>query len=261
MLPMIFEFVYPWVKGEDQFEELRYSLRSLELHFKEPFRVIIVGDLPDWSQNVIHIPHTRETGMTENVLYDAITKMKLVCQSPEVNNYFIRMYDDIYLLQDMGFNEMSTIRALYNSKDMPPVDGSASQTWVSQRERTFKELAKRNQPVWNTETHLPEVYLKSILSYVLESFEAIERRLLISSLYNNVVLCHDEKPKIISKYTNDKAGFYGIDSEFSYCTNNLEQIKSILSRKLFLNHNDAGLNKYLEDTIKQIFPTKSKFEK
>ena len=256
-----YHFVYPWVKGEDRIDELKYSLRSLEKNFKEPFEVFIVGDLPEWICNVHHIPAERQTGMFENVAYDAIYKILKVCDCPDVNSYFIRMYDDIYLLQEMGFREISVIRALYDWSKKPAGDGTPSLTWQRQRDRTMAALQAKGHPTWNTETHLPEVYLKSVLKWVLEEFNALENRYLISSLYHNVVLCNSEKPKIISKATYDKAGFYGVNSEFSYSMADHGAIMNLLLKKLFLNHNNPGLSPGLEVAIKDYFHYKSKFEK
>jgi len=259
-----YDFVYPYVNGEDRFEELRYSLRSLEMHFKEPFNVIIVGDCPEWLKDAIYIPHTRQTGMHENILFDAISKMKMICSSPLVNSYFIRMFDDIYLLQDMTFETINMVRALYNmdEHDRTLTDGTASNTWRRQLWRTYDALKSKGQPAWNTETHLPEVYLKSVMNYVIDEFQALEKRLLMSTLYHNVILNDDtEKPRIVNIRSNDKAGFYGVSSDFSYNISGRKKILDLLNRKLFLNHNDPGLSRELEDVIKELFPIKCRFEK
>ena len=99
---------YPFFEREANWHELRYSLRSIEKHFKFDFRVVITGDLPSWinPDSVLHIPHQRIEGIVQNTLYDAITKQLLFCQHPLTSSYFIRMYDDIYLL---GFTDPSKI--------------------------------------------------------------------------------------------------------------------------------------------------------
>jgi len=42
--------------GASRWEELRYSLRSLEKHFKEDFLVYLVGDCPDWLKVSCRMP-------------------------------------------------------------------------------------------------------------------------------------------------------------------------------------------------------------
>jgi hypothetical protein len=263
----VIDFVYPYVKGDDKFEELRYSLRSLETYYKQPFRVVIVGDLPDWCQNVIHLPVERQVGMKENTTYDAVWKMQTVCESDQVTGIFVRMYDDVYLLKPMDFNFLAEMKALYNASKTTgwmKADGSASDTWTVQRNQTFRLLKESKQcsTIWNFETHLPEVFLKSIMGWCLKEFSVLEKRLLMTSIYNNICWQPDDAdPMVVDINTNIKAGFYGIASKYSYCTVDEARIRQIIKGKYFLNHNDAGLNPALIKVIQELFPHKSKFEK
>jgi len=261
------DFVYPYVQGEDKFEELRYSLRSLEKHYKHPYRVIIVGDLPDWCQNVIHLPVERQTGMPENITCDAIWKMITVCESDIVSGIFVRMYDDIYFLRPIDFSYMSEMKALYDATHLSAwsrTDGSASDTWTKQLHSTYRILKESNQcsSIWNFETHLPEVFLKSILAWCIKEFNALEKRLLVTTLYNNICWQSDDPaPLLVNKNINIKAGFYGVDSFYSYAAKSENDIRQIIKDKYFLNHNDAGLTPALIKIIQELFPHKSKFEK
>lgn len=261
------DFIYPYVLGDDKFEELRYSLRSLETYYKQPYRVIIAGDLPDWATNVIHLPLTRQTGMPENITYDAIYKMTAICQSETVSGIFVRMMDDIYLLKHINFDHLSQMKALYdatNFQKQNKTDGTASDTWLKQLTNTYSTLKQSNHcsKIWNFETHLPEVFLKQIMLWCINEFSALDKRLLITTLYNNICWQDaDPEPIIVNKYINIKAGFYGLNSLYSYHSTSENEIKQIIKGKYFLNHNDAGLTPALIKVIKDLFPQKSKFEK
>ena len=100
---------YPYFEREAIWEELRYSLRSIQNNLKTNFRVVIVGDLPRWINpvSVLHIPNNRIDGIPENTLYDAIAKQLIFCNHPDTSLQFIRMYDDIYLLKDIGLADIA----------------------------------------------------------------------------------------------------------------------------------------------------------
>jgi hypothetical protein len=260
----IIDFIYPYVLGEDKFEELRYSLRSLEKHYADPFRVVIVGDKPEWCQNVIHVPVERQTGMKENLTYDAVWKLITICKSDMISGIFVRMYDDIYLLRNMDFKFLSLMKANYNATDrMNRTDGTQSDVWLGQLHRTYTTLLESGQKtIWNFETHLPEVFLKSIVLWILEKYNVLEQRLLITTLYNNICWQEgDQEPWLVDIKTNIKAGFYGSNTNYSHKSSDAGNIRSILKGKYFLNHNDEGLNPGLIEVIKELFPNKSSFEK
>ena len=259
------DFVYPWVQGEDKFEELRYSLRSLEKHYKEPFRVVIVGDMPGWCQNVEYIKADRKKPPEidyENITYDALWKMHKVCESNMVSGVFIRMYDDIFLLKDMGFKEISELKALYLMDKNSLGDKTSSDNWRKQLINTMEELRLKGHSTWNFETHLPEVFLKSVMSWVLQEFDALNKRLLMTSLYCNVCWQPgDDEPSLVTVETNYKAGFYGVQSNYSYGARTYPEIKKIIRGKQFLNFNDNGLSPHMIKIVEEMFPNKSKFEK
>lgn len=75
--------------------ELRYALRSLDAHFKDPFEVVIVGShLPGWVQNVTHLP-------CGNGL-----KTALLAAADAYPDGFFWFYDDCCLLRDTTAEEM-----------------------------------------------------------------------------------------------------------------------------------------------------------
>ena len=260
------QFVYPYVNNEDKFEELRYSLRSLEKHFTEPFNVVIVGDMPGFINPdlITYIPVDRLTQVPENITADAIFKMLTICDSELVEGIFIRIYDDVYLLKDMGIDEIGKVRAM---KDMNHTkrlesDGSSSDTWQNQLWHTYDVVRAKNRYGWNFETHLPEVFVKSVMKFILTGHDAMTYRLLISTLYNNICWdTSDPHPDLINRKTNIRAGFYGVSSEYSYKPIEPDEYRQAIKGKMFLNHNDDGLTKTLIQIIRELFPKPSRFEK
>lgn len=91
--------VYPLTVQND-YTELRYSLRSIEKHLEPPFEVVIVGELiPTWINNVtvIDLPDLRGQN-----LYSV--RRKVIAAMRYADEVFY-MNDDIYLLEpaDSGF--------------------------------------------------------------------------------------------------------------------------------------------------------------
>lgn len=79
--------------------ELRYCLRSIEKHISGYSEIFIVGALPRWIQNVIHIPATDED-KTWNKEKNIFNKIMLACNDERVTEDFLFMNDDHYLLKD-----------------------------------------------------------------------------------------------------------------------------------------------------------------
>lgn len=78
--------------------EIRFSLRSVEKYFK--FRnIVIIGELPEWAQNVIHIP---VEDVFKNKLQNARTKYLTACNDSRISKNFILMNDDFFFLKTMN---------------------------------------------------------------------------------------------------------------------------------------------------------------
>jgi len=74
-------------------DELRYALRSLK---NLPHRrVFVVGDLPDWADNITHIQIPKR-GI--NRFMDVEEIIRLICANPEVSDDFILMNDDFFIM-------------------------------------------------------------------------------------------------------------------------------------------------------------------
>ena len=78
-------------------EELRYSIRSFQKHYKDLGKVFVVGHRPLWLQNVIHIPAEDPYASTET---NIVSKILLGCIS-DISEDFIFSADDYILLQDV----------------------------------------------------------------------------------------------------------------------------------------------------------------
>jgi hypothetical protein len=268
---------YPYWENGSKWEELRYSLRSLESHFKTDFIVYVVGDRPEWIQNVIHIPYEREVIDQEPSLHNALMMLHKFLITRITNdelhelrtNYtkpptgfgtavgaqdlFVRMYDDIYFLKDRTVEDLMVTRIVRTKEEAKAITAGGGK-WRQQVKDACGLLERKGYDGYMTETHCPEVFSARLMRHIFRMFDLPKNKLLTSTIYYNVF---PYKNGLVDKKT-ERALFYGEDTAYSYLSRNIE---STCEGKYFLNHNDAGLNEELKEFIKGRFTEKSRFEK
>lgn len=93
------DLVYPLGNGSPWNDnELRYSLRSVEKHLSGFGNVYLIGRLPHWAKNVIHVPaFDNQDNKEKNIAW----KVLKACDIAEVSEDFLFMNDDHILCGDM----------------------------------------------------------------------------------------------------------------------------------------------------------------
>lgn len=247
--------MYPWVRGIDRFNELYYSIKSLR-HLQFEYEVVIVGDDPGYSLNYHYVPHQCQwNGKSEEILRDAISKLQcfLKWMEEKQGKEFIRMYDDIYVLRDISYEEIKKVKIKYQLFDdsfmyKKLLNRSCSSLWWDQLKNTYNALKTCREEIWNTESHCPELFEAGMMDFVINQFGLPVKLLLTSTLYHNYWrLC---QPENMVKTENVRAGCYGREG---FKARDASTINQAVEGKYFLNHNDAGLTKPLENWIKKTY--------
>ena len=237
-------FVYVYIQSE--WKELYYSIKSIEKYYKgDEYKIFVVGDNPK-VKGVTHIPCPKIKGKTNAKAFDAIHKLKKIIDTPEINDYFIYMYDDIMLLRPLQIEHFRAVIALElvtKDFDFNKWSYNPSPEWKSLFERTIAKLRASNLRTWNYETHLPREFNKENVKQVIKTFKLEENAYLFNTLYFNSFVKAPytylkRKPEI-------KAGIYRP-------VDNYDTLRKMCLRKWFLNYNEQGLNKNLQDLIKNI---------
>ncbi|KPJ97693.1 MAG: hypothetical protein AMJ60_10515 [Desulfobacterales bacterium SG8_35] len=236
------DVVIPFVKGRHWEEKLRYVLRSFQLNFKEDFSLSIIGYLPDWCRDIIHIPFADD--ITRHTEFNLGKKLKI---AQERYSEFIWTYDDIYFLQpvtlqDIAAPKVNEYLGLY-SKEQRGTGPHFDQIWA-----TYDRCLELGLPGYSFQNHLPYYFESAKLAKAFELFNIEAGEHLAQTAYFN--LFFPGKDKLI--WDHNKVVFYSRE-DFS---NNPD-----FGRAKFLNHNDDGLTPRLRKRIKKLFPEKSKFEK
>lgn len=159
-------------------KELRLSLRCLENNAEGFDRVFIVGNCPDWLQNVVHIP-AEDTWTAENNAFQKILK---ACKNG-ISDNFILMNDDFFMLKHTNLEFYPDyIRGWLNfRKKTDPYSLSIN--------RTINALRPYCKYPFNYEVHCPIKFNKNkmlLLDGIAEYFKKEDTGLLVRSFYHNV---------------------------------------------------------------------------
>lgn len=94
---MVPDIVYP-VRPGDKNDELRWSLRCLEVNFPNHGQVWVVGHLPSWCINVQHIHGN--TGKTEGA--NVYTNILKAVQNTDMATQLVLMNDDFFITKPIN---------------------------------------------------------------------------------------------------------------------------------------------------------------
>ena len=164
---------------ENDSAELRYSLRSLD---NLPHRqVFIVGEKPDWAQNVIFIPVEQNDTKHANVKNSLLT----ACQFPNISDDFILMNDDFFIMkpirhESLSAYDMGKMRDVIMAYETRYPSGS---DYINNMRKLYKKLLDmgHEDPI-SYELHIPMVMNKKKCLALEQEFGQIYQR---RSAYGN----------------------------------------------------------------------------
>jgi hypothetical protein len=133
-------------------QELRYCLRSIEQHLTGIGQVFIIGECPEWLQNIIHIPFTedpRNRFRDRNIMF----KMAEACKDARVSDNFLMVHDDHFLLADYDAGEFP----YYHMGPMNEGQGQYGETKAN-----TKSLLSLYPEIKNYDCHCPIVFNKQL---------------------------------------------------------------------------------------------------
>jgi len=220
--------------------ELRYSLRSMEMYMGGMGKVFVVGHKPEWLQNVIHIDHEDKYGRNKGA--NIISKIIAACKHPDLSDKFIFKSDDHYFINHIDADQISSYY-LDNLKGSLFLSGDKK--WNECLRRVREELTERGFPCFNYEAHTPKEMDKKAFVEIMSMYEWEDKEFPTHSLYFNTYNKKHHKVPYGFK------SFYGRQkSDFAF-----------MGKKVFMAHNDLALSQELMDIIQRMYPKKSRFEK
>ena len=244
-------FVWVYVKFGQVENEIQYSIRSVEKYYQGDRKIFIVGDKPNpakpyWQ----HISHTQVMNLNHAKVMDSISKLRKICECDDINENFVYLYDDQFLLRKFFASEV--MRSVANNHVDSLLDywnkpgNLPSKTWREQFRYTIDLLKQHGKGTWNYETHLPRYLNKTMVMEVIETYGLTNaslavRPVLFATLYGNHVRLNPDVSLDVENRI--RCGLYH--------TRTVELIRQEASDKLVMNFNDNGYDSRTETFIKE----------
>ena len=243
----IVDVVYP-LSAESLWDdnELRYSIRSLEKHFKNLGKIYIIGHLPDFIKpddyNIIHIPFP--DSYTENKDANLIAKLLRACQEESLTDEFLFMSDDQYILQDVYAENMVP----FYSVKLAERRYRTNNKWERRLQRTYQALKARGKEGYEYDTHAPVIMQKELFKEVMLTYDwGATPGYCINSLY----------------FSHTRDEHVQRDVQVVRVTHTKEDRPALVERiadACYLNHNDVALKGPIKEIIEEEYPEPSPFE-
>jgi hypothetical protein len=253
IIERVVDIVYPNVGHLAQWEELKYSLRSIQKNLREiKYRIFIVGDLPEWaSDQVIHIP-CEFTKKTPRI--DILHKHEAVHNCEMIDEEYIWMNDDIYIINPVKYADLC-LNVARNPletaiRNMPP-----QTIWGKDNRNSLELINKEKLSSWNYGIHIPHCYEKEKVKFLIEKYKMMENSIVLEQIYYNYWF-KDFRPYFASLDLGNNIAF-----SINRPSPNSAALKSQLKIKKFMNNGEAGMGPVLKDLLKRLFPEPSVFER
>lgn len=238
------DIIIPLKKSKDNYEDLKFCLRSVEKYVENYRDVWIIGDLPPWIKNVKNIPFS-DAKSKEWKEKNILDKIQACCMNRSITEDMFFFNDDFVVLKPID-----ATRYPYYYK------GTCEQSYhVNQRNpyritmyHTMKFLEGRGFKDRNFDIHTPIIYNKKKFMSTFDIGDIDFRTKYgygIKTLYCSV---NKVKPVFME------------DCKLGNGKTREEIFESINDRSIF-SYNDFALRGELKGVLNELFPEKSKFEK
>lgn len=232
------DVVIPLGDGSPSFDiELRYALRSIQKHLLGYRRVFIVGQLPDWCHNVVHLPFPDKSKYKQRNIF---RKIMHACNDELLSDDFMFFNDDHYLLMeeqacDYPYYAHGTIEA-----EIARCKGEYKRSLIN----TLSAL--RDLSTWNFDVHYPIKYNKEQFKNVMSFYNwNVPDGYVIKSLYCNTL-------NIQPVMTRDGKIHDGVDPE---------KLDELASTRTCISTSNYALTNFVRRKLESLYPEKSVYER
>ena len=248
----VIDIIYPNVAHLAQWEELKYSIRSLKNLSDVSIRLWIVGDKPDWITDDVGFIPVEFSGKTPRI--DILHKHLAVINHPDVGEEYIWMNDDIYLVNKVMYADLCLPVAVddlqQKAKRLDP-----QTVWGRDNLRTIRLLKQEGLPTYNYAAHIPHRFEKSKLKFLIDKYNMMEDPIVLTLIYYNYWFQNFTPYRDSLDLTNNQG----------FCVNrpvpNWSNFDKHLKVKKYLNNSEAGMTEEFQTRLRQLFPDPSSYEK
>lgn len=178
------QFVWFYVPGPDNGLELDLSIRSIQKNFKGKASITVVGTKPSWyTGHFIDVPpfNASRESISRRPFRDTQNKIMQCLNHPEIEEKFIWIMDDVFLLKPTTLAELSVPRF------DPWYKVNNKTVWHQMIRITFAALKANKRSNLQYGTHLPHLFDKTNLRECFETYNYPKQLLLFEILYQNHV--------------------------------------------------------------------------
>ena len=246
----MFLVAIPYLASGAQGNELECAVAGWLRHFKERFRLVIIGD---WTPIVdsypeidfLECPRIKDVPGEYLPALDIIRKMQFLHENYPESDGCIWAADDIYAVNDFDFADVRFLKMLPTSMKFALDDANP---WKRMMARTAKLLKEEGLPTRNFAVHLPCWYEWIKLDAIIGKYNLRDRSLSVQSLYFNTYFA-GRLPFALNKESDNIK--YGIYSHYP----SVKEIEQAFRTKIWLNNSVTGydgvLMKMLADHYKE----------
>ena len=235
------DIIYPYINSVWGGLELRYSLRSVEKYISGVRNVYIIGDKPDWINNVIHVPskhnpniHAKEKNICDKIL--------LAFSLPDITDNIAVFNDDHYICRDIDLVSLP----YYYDKELSLKHGVNLNSYRMSINNTVEYLMNKNLPFLNYDIHIPILYKKTEFQDIMKNADWRKPYgYVIKSLYCNSMNIEGVKHP---------------DLKIAWQVP-FHRLRKMLEGKDFFSIGDRSIGVPMKKILELYFPDKSKFEK
>ena len=237
------QFVWVYWHGGARNDELRWSMRSVRKNYQGNVKIMLVGDKPDW-YNGPHIAVKRLPRGASRAFRDSLNKLMTAVADDSVDEEFIWMMDDIYMVQPVTEAQIKT--HYYQSEFTPRKIENRKQgnKWQRLKNATMRVLMENGLPLRDYATHLPQHVEKAKFKELVCRFNPCNTQstLLWEILYGNTFATEYKPSKHVLYRTLKKKDYHAFKNQ----------------KRLFVNNGNhawcEGLRGYLYETFSDSLP-------
>jgi hypothetical protein len=224
--------------------EIRFSLRALSKNLKGYGKIWVVGEKPEWIQDVNHIPFKDE--LMNNADGNIARKVLRVCQEQDLSENFLFINDDHLILKPVEAIDIPP----FHKGNMASFSNEYFETsfWRGRLWRTRNILLEKGFTAYHFDCHTPMVMNKTKFPWVMAQFN-FEKNIgfTMKSLYGNLVY-GDAAPKL----NGEKVAIFRPMT--------IDQVRSHCRGRQFVAFNDKGLRPGFKHWLFENFPEPSIYE-
>lgn len=240
--------VIPYLSIEARGRELELAVAGWQRHFKEPFRLVVVGDLDATVEachgiDFIPCPRVPDVGVGNYRPHiDHVHKFRTVREHYSDAAGFIYTCDDIFAVNDFTMDDVLVpkIRTALMGGDSKSMNG-----WQRDMAKTRMLCEREGLPLRNWVCHLPVYYQWDALFSVYDKYDCDHSSYIVENIYFNMFFSDADAVEV-----------EGLD-KYKYVASttrtDASAVRRAMREKIWLNANPDGFTREFERLLRDYY--------